>query len=384
MEDHWESEKIYHDGDSFFSELEQDIAQAQKSIELEAYIFSDDPLGRRMARALSEAARRGLRVRVMVDGVGSPSWALRFLPELTQASVQAKVYHPLPWIFWSYSLIWQRGLNGILAFFRKVNRRNHRKICILDRTCAWVGSMNISASHLKEFSGQRAWRDTGVRVQGASVLYLEGAFEKALRKARGPEKGVQRGFFRWGIVEKGGWPKLIRLNDRRSRRKRYAHDLLIRIGQAQNRVWLTTPYFVPNGPLIRALRSVSQRGVDVRILVPRKPDLVFMKWVSSAFYGGLMKSGVRFFEYLPSVLHSKSTLIDNWATVGSSNFNHRSLLHDLEVDVVIRSDEALRELESHFMSDLAVSAEVLPLDLLRQTLTERLLGKIGFLFRYWL
>ena len=97
-----------------------------------------------------------------------------------------------------------------------------------------------------------------------------------------------------------------------------------------------------------------------------------------------MKSGVRFFEYLPSVLHSKSTLIDNWATVGSSNFNHRSLLHDLEVDVVIRSDEALRELESHFMSDLAVSAEVLPLDLLRQTLTERLLGKIGFLFRYWL
>ncbi|OFY99357.1 MAG: hypothetical protein A2Z97_14895 [Bdellovibrionales bacterium GWB1_52_6] len=350
MENEWQSEKIFHEGDSFFAGLAQDIAQAQKSIELEAYIFNDDALGHRISTALSDAARRGLRVRVMVDGVGSASWALKILPELAAAGVQTKVYHPLPWIFWSFSLIWRRGLSGMLAFFRRVNRRNHRKLCILDHHRAWVGSMNISSSHLREFSGEGVWRDTGVCVEGAAVLYLEAAFEKAWRKARGPLQGVQREFFQWTGVDKGRWPKLIRLNDRRSRRKYYSRELLVRIGQAKRRVWLTTPYFVPSGPLIRALRTAAERDIDVRILVPRKPDLFFMKWVSTAFYSSLISSGVRFFEYLPSVLHAKTAVIDDWATVGSSNFNHRSLLHDLEVDVVVHQPESLVELENHFGS----------------------------------
>ncbi len=379
----WRKDEVFHSGDAFVSSLEEAIRHARETIDLETYIYNDDDYGRSLTLLLKEAAERGVRVRVLVDGVGSPVWAIRFLPEMTEAGVEGKVFHPLPWVFWSYSMARRKGFNGLLKLFQKLNQRNHRKVCVVDRKYAWLGSMNISACHLEKIFGRRAWRDTGLRVEGEGVAQLTAAFEKAWRRSRGKQKGVRRAFLRLFKRDRQIHP-LVRLNDTRTKRAFYHDDLLDRISQVRRRVWITNAYFVPNGELVRALREAAFAGVDVRIIVPRKSDVFFIRWVAAAFYGGLLESGVRIFEYSPTILHAKTILIDEWACVGSSNLNYRSLLHDLEVDVVVTGKAAHAALEAQFAEDQKNSREVFIPDWKRMSWIERWGGRIALLFKYWL
>jgi cardiolipin synthase len=177
---------------------------------------------------------------------------------------------------------------------------------------------------------------------------------------------------------------LIRLNvHRRQRRENYL-DLLIRIVRAQERVWITNAYFVPDGSLVRALAIAAQSGVDVRILVPRFSDIIFMPWVASAFHLGLLQAGVKVFEYQRSILHAKTMLLDDWALVGSSNLNHRSLLHDLEADVVLADPLATKELGERFREDCAGAREITLGNWRARPWVERMLGRVLLWVRYLL
>ncbi|MGZ3698487.1 MAG: phospholipase D-like domain-containing protein [Bdellovibrionota bacterium] len=352
----WSEEEVFLDARPFFSSLEKGLAGATSTIDLETYIFSNDELGRTIIELLKRAAARGVRVRVMVDGFGSPGWAHRFSAELVSAGVQARVFHPLPW---------------------RANERNHRKVCIIDHHRAWLGGMNISSAHIK-------WHDIGASVAGGPTRALSHAFERTWEKAWFPTSGPQ---FkpRWRRLKKKiSFGSLVRLNATRKARKASYRDLIHRIRKAANRIWITNAYFIPPHRLLSELQAASLRRVDVRLLVPRHPDIFFIHWVSSALYYGLLNAGVRIFEYLPAPLHAKTILIDHWASVGSSNLNHRSLLLDLEVDVSLSSAHSIQLLSQGYESDLTRSQEVTMKDWRARPVWERFLGRFLLTLRRWM
>ena len=337
--------------------------------------------------ALKDAAARGVQVRLMVDGVGSPDWNASLLKELEQTKVNARIYRPYPWVkigarFYPRMLM----LHRLGTWFRRLNRRNHRKACVIDSKVAWVGSMNVDEKLMRSYVGHDAWRETGVRIQGAAIEVLSFAFERAWMMAWA---GRPRSFhLRKSNVKSMSlfWKRnpLVRLNLSFYLRNLYYQDLLEHLHTAHHRIWITSAYFIPSGPILSALRIAARTGVDVRILVSQKMDVKLVRWVTTMVLEGLLGAGVRVFEYEPRVLHAKSMIVDHWGMVGSSNFNHRSLIHDLEVDVVVQKVKTLTDLEKYFLRDLDNSRELRKHHWKKGRWFQRFFGKIFFYLRYWL
>jgi cardiolipin synthase A/B len=365
----WHKEVIFHDGDHFFSDLLLTIASAKEAIDLETYIFDRDQLGFSVISALGEAVARGVRVRVLLDGFGCAHWLLRHIAELRGRGVQVKVYHPLPWQVSKLRFFSSLGFNRLTKLLWTVNRRNHRKCCIIDERIAFVGSMNISARHVSKLYGNKAWRDTSVRVEGAGVTYLQESFERLWNRRR--------------IRYRREAYALIRVNSNYFVRRRLYRDLIGRIVNSKRMVWIATPYFAPDILFLRALAYAALTKKDVRVLLPSRNDVWFMKWMARAYYSVLLRFGVRVFEYYPSVLHAKILMVDDWAVVGSSNMNHRSLIHDFELDVILAKPESLKELRDQFIKDLQVSKEILFLRWKKRTLWMRFFEFLILRLRYW-
>jgi cardiolipin synthase len=371
----WDEIDVYDDGDAFYEALIGAVAGATDTVDIEYYIFATDPVGFPVMEALGAAAARGVRVRLLVDGIGSSTWT-RILRQLAQKTgILFKVYHELPWERWWRGKFPSRALMRIRSILIRMNRRNHRKVCIIDGSEAFVGSFNIIQNHSRSCVGALAWRDTGVRIRGVDVNVLAKGFEEiwigSLRRLR------RR--LRFRRVQSSD---LVKLNAQRKQRQQNYLDLLLRIRNAQQRVWITNAYFIPDGSLLRALTAAAERGVDVRVLVPHFSDVFFMPWISSAFHLGLLKAGVRVFEYTKSILHAKTVVIDDWALVGSSNLNHRSLLHDLEADIVVPNPEAIDTLKRQYLDDLANTAEVLLSNWKHRPILERVVGRLLLSFRF--
>lgn len=372
--DEWEEETIFHGADHFFEELEKEIGRARRSIAVEMYIFNDDACGRRIIDALKAAAARGVSVRILIDGIGSPFFTLHFFKELTHAGIDCRIYHPAPW-----SLL---GMNRAPAFavrlFALLNKRNHRKVIHIDEHIAWVGSMNVSAVHL----GPSGWRDSGIRVKGPEVSVLLKAFNIAWDRRNNPYHRVFQARRRARESRSFWTTHLVRLNLHMYLRRRNRAEILRRIRSAKERVWITNPYFVPPRSHLRAIRSAARRGCDVKVLVSRKSDIFFMPWVIATYYRGLFRHNVRIFEFLPRVLHAKILIIDDWMILGSSNLNHRSVIHDLEVDIVVTKNESRKSIEDQFTRDLAESEEITIRTY--RSILERAIGRISLYLRHWM
>lgn len=371
----WEVEEVFHDGDSFFNAVEDAINQATRSVDFETYIFASDRVGHRVFSALARAAGRGVEVRLLVDAIGSSSFSRAFHDAAVRSGVRVKVYNELPWRL-SGRAIFERGWR-VWRFLRRLNNRTHRKLCVVDREVAFAGSINVTDFHLSSLYKALAWRDTAMKVRGVDVEVLAQSFDdiwggrlRRLRRRLGRKRARESA--------------LVRLNvSSRQRRESYL-DLLVRLVGARRRIWITNAYFVPDGSLLRVLAVVARESVDVRILVPAFSDVVFMPWVASAFHLGLLRAGVRVFEYHGSILHAKTMLIDDWGLIGSSNLNHRSLLHDLEVDLVVSQEGARKSLEDQFVKDESLAREVTIENWKNRPRIERLIGRILLWVRYLL
>lgn len=379
VEARWDSAQVFHNGDEFFSALEAALDCAQQEIDMESYIFASDTIGRRVMDALGRAVARGVRVRLLVDGIGSSSWSRAVGSWAKSLGVQFKIYHQPPWERW-----WRGGEAGpkrarFRELLRRLNKRNHRKVCIIDSQTAFVGSMNVIDCHVPSIAGAETWRDTGACVTGRNVGELKSSFEWSwygpLRRLAMRLRGRQR---------PARSSELVKLNTRRKQRQDNYLDLLVRIVASERRAWITNAYFVPDGSLLRSLGVAAKAGVDVRILVPQFSDIRFIPWIASAFHLGLLRAGVRVFEYTGSVLHAKTMVIDDWALVGSSNLNHRSLLHDLEADVVLPGERERTSLERQFLVDLESAQEVTLDSWSSRPWIERLLGRWLLSCRYLL
>jgi len=373
-------EHVFPNGSEHFHSLIRDIEQAIHSIDLETYIFSRDRLGNRVVKALCDAALRGVVVRILVDGAGSPYWSTTFARQLEKAGVETKVFHPFPWQLWNFSrsVVKLPALLKGIYLLLKANSRNHRKVCLIDQKIAYIGSVNITECHLNTAEGGNNWRDTSVRLSGTHLEELQKAFEIAWTHRSIKER------LRDAFAHVRKEPR-IRLNYTRHRRRILYKNLLRRIRLCQKRIWITNAYFVPDNFLLKRLKEAANSGIDVRILLPKNSDVIIMPWASSAFYDRLLASGVKIYEYLPSMLHAKSLILDDWLLIGSSNLNHRSLLHDLEVDVTLFTEKAKKTLEQAFLRDLTQSREItLNNWKVSRPIHQRFLGRLVLYLKYWI
>lgn len=380
----WDSIQLYFSGDDYFRNVIKSIQEAKEEIILESYIFDMDPIGLRVLHALVEAQNRGVRVQILIDGVGSFNWALSLRDFCQKNHLHLRIYHPLPLRLDVLKKISWRNLRRILFLLRKVNKRNHRKVVLIDREKAFLGSLNVSQVHTKEFMADRAWRDTGILVQGGPLNSLRKTCLDAWVAARTDRILLPKKIWRRAGRLRQKPNQALRLNSTAKWRYFLLRDLNARMRRAQHRILVTNAYFLPRLSVLRSLRKAAQRGVYVGLCLPAVSDVPPVRWASRSLYNRLLRSGVHIFEYQTQMLHAKTLIIDDWATVGSHNLNHRSLTHDLEVEVVLNKKEWVDPLVKQWETDIAHSHEVTSAEIGRFSWVERSFARLAYWFRYWL
>lgn len=347
----WSSEEVFVSGEHYFASLFLAIQRSEQRVWLESYILKEDPVGQKALALLEEAAKRGVDARLHIDGFGSQDWIRKHLGKYDDASFMLRIYNPVHAKYAVRSLF-KFDFGEFWRQIRRVNRRNHRKLAIIDSSAAYVSSMNLCAEPIETVHGQSAWREAGVRVQGSAVQTLAESFER-----------VWTGRVLRSIGKLRATSPIIRDNSTLRGRFRGYRLFLREIVCAQRRILITSAYFVPVRGVRRYLRRAAQRGVDVRILVPAKSDVFFLPWVSRHFFKKFLDAGVKVFEYQHRMVHAKTTVIDDTAWVGSSNLNGRSVFWDLELDVRIQTPASVRILVDQFEIDLQHSAKYEPVAL---------------------
>lgn len=375
----WSDVKFYFSGDGYFSSILESIRLAVFEVRVEMYMFNFDELGKKILHSLKEARERGVQVYLLVDGIGT----IGFLGDIDnyckKNNIRFKIYHPPPIRlnflkrFTLKALTWE-NIRRFFILFRKLNNRDHRKVFLIDQRVAFVGSQNVNKVHSEKLSQNKTWRDTGVEVYGAPVEALVNISQFAWEKAK-PDGLTYSWHFYYNVLH---------LSARRKHRLARLSKLIQSFNDARTRIWITTAYFLPNRKTVRALARAALRGVDVCICLPAISDMPFMKWTAWLLYDRLLKAGVKIYEYQDRILHAKSMIVDQWGTVGSYNFNHRSLIHDLEVEVVINQEKWLEQLEKQWHIDISQSELIVFEDKDHSNILLRIIANIFYWFRYWL
>ena len=332
------------------------VAAAARWIHFENYIIRDDATGRRFADALAERAARGVRVRVLYDGLGCIGTSRRFWRRLARAGVDARAFHPLrPWHPF------------------EVFSRDHRKLVVADGERAMLGGLCIGDEWAGDPArGRLPWRDTMLAVTGPAAGALDRAFGRIWSRAGAPLPAEELD----GRPHTSG-PSTLRVVAGTPGRARVYRAVQLLAAGAARRLWITDAYLVPPAPLYASLLDAARGGVDVRVLVPGTSDLPVVRNFTRVGYRELLQAGVRIFEYQGPMIHAKTLVADaRWARVGSSNLNVSSLLTNYELDVVAECDELARALGEQFLRDLAVSREIVLLPRPRR-LPSRVVGAPG-------
>jgi cardiolipin synthase len=369
--------KLLVDGREAFPEMLGAIAAARRTIEMESYILRPDRTGRRFGEALAAAARRGVRVRLMYDALGSLGLPSSYLRQLTSAGAAVSVYHPLILTRPSWA----------------INRRNHRKLIVVDDAVAFTGGLNIADEYATKEDGGAGWRDTHMRLDGAQpARELRALFEDAWERAK-PLPGSPA--FAARPVE--GQPPAPSVSDgvaaqvlgndefRNRRRIRRAH--LYAINHARQYILIENAYFIPDRGVRRALVRAVRRGVKVAVAMAAvgSSDVAIAAYASRVLNSELLAAGVRLFEWRHGMLHAKTAVVDDaWAVVGSYNFDHRSLSHDLEVAVVVAEASFARRLREQTLADLGRCHEVTLAEHEARPWSRMLLESAAYQMRYWL
>lgn len=339
----WKEEGFLFSGADYSRRLLELVRSAKRSIRIESYIFELDERGRELLDELGRAGERGVKVRLIVDAIGSPQWWRPDFLALLKHHVRMRVFgRPRDLLREAFRLAIRGSLLRAWNTLRKFQLRDHRKVAIFDAEVALVGSANIGM----HFDG---WRETAVELRGPGVAALKTSFVRSWRFAA-----------REKVPEGEGQPRCpeVRSNFTPGERRRVNRQFVASVRATERRLWITTAYFHPRPKLLLALSHALKNGVDVRILVPRHSDISWFPWLSRTAFAGLMARGARIFEYDGAMLHAKTTLFDRTALVGSRNMNYRSFMHDLELDVELASELSVGTLERQFEADCRQSVEL--------------------------
>ncbi len=346
--------KVLRDGRETFEAIFGAIGGAKHHVNLEYYIIQDVTSGGQKLSDLLLAKRRaGVQVNIIYDSYGSADTPNAFFEKLKATGVNLVDFNPVNPL---------DAKNGYSP-----NARDHRKILVVDGTKAILGGVNLSATYEgSSFSGATGanvhkperWRDTDIELEGPAVAEVQKLFLETWRKQGGPALD-DAGFFP-AVPTRGN--EIVRIigSTPDDPLPRYYATLLSAISSADSRLWLTTAYFVPTDEEVKGLIKAARRGVDVRLLLPGQSDSALALARGHSHYEDLLNAGVKIFELHDEVLHSKTVVVDGvWSAIGSSNFDHRSVLFNDEVDAIILGRQTAEQLENFFEDDLRMSTPII-------------------------
>jgi cardiolipin synthase len=329
---------IFSEGEDTLNAMLEAIRSAQHHIHLETFILQPDDAGRAMMDVLVERARAGIQVRLLYDAMGTHRLSRAFLKPLTDAGGKASVFLPV----------------NVLRRRIQINMRNHRKILVIDGSIGFVGGMNIGNEYLSLSPRFGYWRDTHLRIAGPAVAGLQHIFMEDWDFATSGHL-QERGFF---PELKAMGPHAAQIIDSGPDRdfKAIREIYFAAILQARKRVWIASPYFVPDPGLFDALCLAGYRGIDVRFLGLFQPDKWIPFFAARYYWHNVLNSGVKIYQYTKGMMHSKVVIVDGeWASVGSANFDMRSLHLNFEANALLYSTAIAAQLEQAYLRDLDVS-----------------------------
>lgn len=386
--------RLLENGGQAYPEMLAAIVGARESVDLETYIFRADKFGMFFAEALKDAARRGVKIRVVVDGFGSMSLDERFYSDCADAGVAFRVFH-------SMRSIWRGG-------FGFLDRRDHRKILIVDGRVSLTGGLNIGDEYAPVNDGGGGWQDMHVRIDGEEIaaqlkLIFEEGWAKAeaapVRKHTTPSEpggaqiraelqqylGRNNTAARIARFSTDGVPTRVISNRELFERMRIKRAYLQAIRAARSFILIENAFFIPDRDVLRALYKAARRGVAVGVVVAMKGDVQIAAMASRALYDELLARGIRIFEYRQTMVHAKVAVIDtHWAIVSSYNLNQRSLVHDLEAGALFFDEPFAAAVRDRWLNVIGQCNEV-TLQLHRsRPWSTALLESLCYLFRYWL
>ena len=368
--------KLLNDGPETIAAMTEAIRAARNHVNLETYIFGKEGLGQEFADLLIEKQKQGVQVNLIYDSVGSMTTPPEFFQRLRDAGVAVVEFNPI---------------NPFARFGRwKLNNRDHRKILVVDGKVAFTGGTNItneysSASLFRSRARNQenlGWRDTHIRIEGPAVASFQWLFMQTWVSQRN-DNLADRNYF---PPLKAAGNKIVRViaSEPGSDYEVYKAYVLA-MQEAKKTIHITNSYFVPDAQLIDALTGAARRGVDVKLIFPGMSDASLVMHAGRSFYSELLASGVRIFELQASVLHAKTAVIDGyWSTVGSTNLDMRSFLHNTEVNLIALDLEFGAIMESAFQEDLRNSIEITPEEWEKRPTGDRMREWLARRFGYWL
>lgn len=373
---------LLQDGPATYRAMFEAIQSARDHINMETYILDADDVGHRFAQALIAKQRQGVQVNLIRDSVGTIGTPKDFFQRMADSGIQVLEFNPVNPA--STRTGWE------------LNQRDHRKLLIVDGRTAFLGGINISSVYSKgSFRPSRprepanseadgpAWRDTDLQLQGPVVAEFQKLFLLTWEKQKGPPL-APRNYFPPPVAKGDQVVRAIGSSPDEPYSLIYA-TLLSAIGSAETSVRLTNAYFVPDPQLLAALEAAAARGVEVSLILPSQTDSWLVFHAGRRHYDQLLRAGVRIFERRGVILHSKTALIDGvWATVGSTNLDWRSFLHNEELNAVVLGADFGRQVQAMFDKDLAASDEITLKQWKHRPLDQRLKEQFARAWEYWL
>ena len=371
---------LYQDGESTYSAMFKAIAAAKDNINIETYIIEDDEVGNKFSDVLIARQAAGVQVSLIYDGVGSIQTPKAFFQRLKEGGIKTLEFNPVN------PLQAKKGW--------AINQRDHRKLLIIDGQSAFLGGVNISSVYSSGSSAKRKtskkttdmtpWRDTHLLVEGPVVA----EFQKLFIDTWGKQKGE-------ALPERKYFPPLIQKGKEVVRAIGSSADdggggqmyntLISVINSAETSVYITNAYFAPDKLIMDALKDAARRGVDVKIILPGETDSALIYYAGHSYYSDLLTAGVKIFERRVSLLHAKTALIDGvWSTIGSTNLDWRSFLHNDEVDAVVLGIEFGKQMNAMFDKDLAASDAITLVAWRERSLVRRVKEQAARIWVYWL
>jgi len=370
--------RLLEDGPDTYRAMFTAILAARDHINMETYILEDDEVGRRFSAALIEKQHQGVQVNVIYDSVGTLGTPAEFFQRLRDSGIRTLEFNPV---------------NPATAKAGwDVNQRDHRKLLIIDGQTVFLGGINISSVYSggssrgpskASLGGELPWRDTDLQIDGPVVAEFQKLFLATWAAQKG-EPLAPRDFF---PPQRSAGNEVVRAigSSPDDAFSPIYVTLLSAINSAETEVWLTNAYFVPDPQLLAALKAAAARGVDVRIVVPGSTDSALVFHAGRSYYDELLQSGVKIFERGDALMHAKTAVIDGvWSTVGSTNLDWRSFLHNQEVNAVVLGTEFGDRMRAAFMRDLAQSEQITLEEWRNRSIGVRLKERLARLWEYWL
>lgn len=334
--------EVYTDGNDLFDELLNSISNAKDHIHMVYYIINNDELGNKIKNALIQKASEGVEVRFLYDEMGCRSLPRSFFNKLKDVGGEVAIFFP--------SIIPHVNI--------RMNFRNHRKIAVIDGKEAFIGGFNIGDEYLGKNKKFGYWRDTHLKITGTAIDSLQQRFLLDWRHASNKKITFDKKYFPSKPHNKGMGVQIVSSGPD-SEWEQIKNGYLKMIQSAKKNIYINSPYLIPDESIKEALKIASLSGVDVKIMIPNKPDHPFVYWASLSYVGELLKAGVKCYTYNKGFLHSKLVVIDGTvASVGTANMDVRSFKLNFEVNAFLYDSNIAKKLEDIFHDDILESTEI--------------------------